>query len=314
MSHGPLGEQQRRDRLSAFAAAATGVQVGTALVAARFAMGQSEGPGSLAMLRYFIGFLCLLPFVVIVGRRGSVRRGDILPIALIGIFQFAGVVALLNYSLQFIAASRAALIFATFPLMTMLLAAAFGHERLTWAKAAGVALTIAGVALALGEKALHATPGGGEAWLGELAALLAAFCGALSSVLYRPYLRRNSPLSVGALAMLASVAFLAILAAFEGFFDHAPRYTAFGWAAVVFIGVSSGVFYYLWLWALERTAATKVTVFLALSPITAAILGVALLGERATLLLAAGLAAVVAGLWLALREPPKTNPKTKTPP
>ena len=44
------------------------------------------------------------------------------------------------------------------------------------------------------------------------------------------------------------------------------------------------------------------TLFLSLSPITAAILGLLLLGEMLSLLLLAGLGAVIAGLWLAHRD------------
>jgi drug/metabolite transporter (DMT)-like permease len=69
------------------------------------------------------------------------ERRDLLPIGLLGIIQFGVVVTLLNYALQFIPA-RAALIFATFPLLTMILAAALGYERVTLAKALGVLLTI----------------------------------------------------------------------------------------------------------------------------------------------------------------------------
>jgi drug/metabolite transporter (DMT)-like permease len=65
--------------------------------------------------------------------------------------------------------------------------------------------------------------------------------------------------------------------------------------------MSSGVGYYLWLWALARTTATRVTVFLALSPITATALGTAVLGEKPSWPLAVGLACVVLGLWLAHR-------------
>jgi drug/metabolite transporter (DMT)-like permease len=67
----------------------------------------------------------------------------------------------------------------------------------------------------------------------------------------------------------------------------------------VFIGLSSGGGYVLWLWALKNIAATRVTVFLALSPITAAALGVALLGEPVTAGMVAGVACVAAGLWVA---------------
>ncbi len=162
--------------LPTLAAAATGVQVGAALVATRFVVDQS-GPISLALLRYIVGFLCLLPFVLLAGKAARIGRRDLIPIALIGVVQFGGVVAVLNFGLQYIPAGRAALIFATFPLITMLLAAALGHERLTFAKSAGVLLTVAGVGVALGDRALE-RGGVPDAWIGELAVLFSAFCGA----------------------------------------------------------------------------------------------------------------------------------------
>lgn len=284
--------------LPTLAAATTGVQVGAAIVATRFAVDQA-GPLSLALLRYAIGAACLLPFALAVGRVRFAPR-DLLPIGLLGILQFAAVIALLNYALQSISSGRAALIFATFPLITMVLAALVGHERLTPAKTAGVLLTVAGVGLALGERVWTPGPTDGG-WIGEAAAFASAFCGAACSVLYRPYLRTYPALPVGAVAMLASVAFLAVAATTENFFAAWPSFTPSGWAAVVFIGLSSGIGYFLWLWALRHAAATRVTVFLSLSPITAAFFGALLLGEPLTMPLLAGLAAVVAGLWLAHR-------------
>jgi drug/metabolite transporter (DMT)-like permease len=286
------------------AAAGTGVQVGAALVATRFVVGEA-GPASIALLRYSIGFLCLLPFVLAARRGARIAPRDLVPIGVLGIVQFGGVVALLNFGLQYIPAGRAALIFASFPLQAMLLAAALRQEPLTLPKTLGVALTVAGVGFALGEKSLQGSTDP-HAWMGELAVLGSAFCGAICSVLYRPYLRRYPTLPISAFSMLVSVGFLAVLAAGEGFFAAAPRFTWQGWGAVAFIGVSSGVFYYLWLWALERGTATKVSAFLSLSPITAAALGGVVLGERVSVHLAIGLACVVAGLWLAhLRSPPR---------
>ena len=53
--------------------------------------------------------------------------------------------------------------------------------------------------------------------------------------------------------MLASVGFLAVLAAGEGFFaSAAPLHRRPAGSPSLFIGVSSGVGYYLWLWALEH--------------------------------------------------------------
>jgi drug/metabolite transporter (DMT)-like permease len=280
------------------AAAATGVQVGAAIVATRFVIAETA-PASLAFMRYAIGFLCLVPPLVLAPRT-RFARADVLPIGLLGVAQFGLLIALLNYGLQSVPAARAALIFASFPLLTMVVAALLGRERPTGAKALGVALTIAGVALVLGEKALSA--GAGE-WAGDAAVLAAAVTGAVCSVLYRPYLKRYPTLPVSAFAMLASVAVLAFAAAGEGFFGAMPQFTAGGWRAIVFIGVSSGIGYYLWLWALQHASPTRVAAFLALSPITATLLGALALAEPASPHLLAGLACVVIGLWIAHRDP-----------
>ena len=97
--------------------------------------------------------------------------GDVLPIGLLGIAQFGIVVVLLNYALQFIPAARAALLFATFPLMTMVLSAFMGYEKITLPKTAGVMLTIIGVGLALGEKVFFVEFSYAKGWIGELAVL-----------------------------------------------------------------------------------------------------------------------------------------------
>jgi drug/metabolite transporter (DMT)-like permease len=282
--------------LPAAAAAATGILVGSAIVATRFVIDQTS-PASLALLRYLIGFCCLLPPVLLSGRVKFERR-DLVPIGLLGITQFGILITLMNYGLRFIPSARAALIFATMPLLTMIFATALGHERLTWAKTLGVLLTILGVGFVIGEKAVL-LGGLADKWVGELAVFASAFSGAVCSVLYRPYLRKYPTLPVSAFAMLASVGFLAVLAAGEGFFSSLPRFTETGWLAVVFIGINSGIGYYLWLWALNHTTPTKVTVFLALSPITATGLGALLLAERISMMSLLGLAFVVLGLWLA---------------
>ncbi len=105
--------------------------------------------------------------------------------------------------------------------------------------------------LPLGEKALQPAAAAESGWLGELAVFGSAVTGAACSVLYRPYLRRYPTLPVSANAMLAAIGFLAVLAAGEGFFAAFPRFTAGGWLAVLFIGASSGLGYFLWLWALS---------------------------------------------------------------
>ncbi|WP_227494357.1 DMT family transporter [Ramlibacter pallidus] len=287
------------------AAAATGVQVGAAIVASRFVVADVP-PLTLAMLRYAIGLACLLPFALPALRtlpRGLPLR-DLAAMAALGTGQFGILIALLNWGLQSVAAAPAALVFSLFPLITLLLGAALGRERVTGALLGGVLLSIAGVGLALSSRLQGA---GGGSWWGELAVFAAACVGALCSVLYRPYLRRYPTLPVSAFAMLASVLFLSLAAATESWPARVVAMDARAWGVVAFIGVSSGIGYFWWLYALKHESPTRVTVFLALNPVTAALLGWPLLGERLPPTTFAALGCIAAGLWLATRRTASAN-------
>jgi drug/metabolite transporter (DMT)-like permease len=292
--------------LALLAAAASGVLVGAGIVASRFAVAEVP-PLTLAMLRYAIGFCCLLPFAWRAwssarrARRTSAVNNpvvDLLAMAALGIGQFGVLIALLNYGLRHVGAAQAALIFSLFPLLTLLLSAALGRERVTASLVLGVLVSIAGVALALSPKL--GQPQSGH-WWGELAVAASAFIGALCSVLYRPYLERYPTVPVSASAMAASVLFLALVALGEHWPARIPTFSIQAWAAVGFIGVSSAIGYFCWLHALKHESPTRVTVFLALNPVTAALLGWALLGEALHPAALGALVLIAAGLWLATR-------------
>lgn len=216
--------------------------------------------------------------------------------AALGVAQFGLLIALLNHGLRTVGAGEAALIFSLFPLLTLVLAAALGREQLTPRPLAGVLLSIAGVACALAPKLAAGTTGD---WTGELAVFAAAATGAACSVLYRPYLQRYPTLPVSAFAMLASVFMLALAALGEQWPQRVAHIGPQAWGFVAFIGISSGIGYFCLLYALRHESPTRVTVFLALNPPTAAALAWPLLGEPVHAALAGGIALIAAGLWLA---------------
>ncbi len=307
--------------LALLAAAATGIQVGASTVASRYAVAEIA-PLTLALLRYAIGAACLVPLAIVLARRNSVRapqitsldadsRGgtvvrDWIVMGLLGIGQFGVLIAALNYGLQTVDAARAAMIFSLFPLLTLLLSAALGQERLHARLVCGVLLAIAGVGVALAPKI--AAGQHGAHWIGELAVLASAATGALCSVLYRPYLQRYPVLQVSSFAMLASVLFLAVAALSESWPSALATISAGVWAVVVFIGLFSAVGYWWWLYALRHESATRVTVFLALNPLTAAALGHWLLDEALDRWIAIAVCLIGAGLWLSTRAPTLRRP------
>lgn len=278
--------------LGQFAAAATGVQVGLALVATR-ALAEDVSPMTLALLRYGIGVTVLLPFFVGL-RRVPIARRDLLPVLALGIGQFAVLIVLLNLGLQSVSASQGGVVFATFPLVTILLAAALGRERLTALRGLGAVISFLGVAICLGADELPSDPRG-------VGLIFASACvGAFCSVFYRPYLQRYPTLQVGTLAMLAATLALIPGAATEAPAAELSVLSLRGWGLVAFIGLASGAGYLLWLTALKNTDAGEATVLMGLSPITAALVGALLLSEPLGLLFLFGLALALVGVTLAV--------------
>ena len=281
--------------------------VGAGIAFSRLALAEVP-PLTLAMLRYAIGFACLAPFAWRARCTWHAQpalhgRGrDLAGIAGLGIVQFGILIALLNLGLQRIGSAEAALVFSLFPLLTMLFSAALGRERITPMLVAGVLVTIAGVALSLVPQL-----GSTHSAAGVLAVFGAALLGAVCSVLYRPYLRSYPTVPVSATAMLASVLFLGVASLPEHWPTRISGFSATAWSAIAFVGVSSGIGYFLWLYALKHEAPTRVTVFLALNPPTAALAGWLLLGEPVHPLVYAALVLVAAGLWLATRPAPRAH-------
>lgn len=284
------------ERLALAAAALVGVQVGACIAGSRWLV-HDMGPLSLTFLRYAIALACLLPFLG--GARQALSRlsrREVLEVAALGITQFGVLIALLNFGLRHVDAGLGALLFATFPLLTLAFATWVGHERFDMALTAGVLLSIVGVGVALGVRPPSMT-GNGFA-IGAACVLASALCGAVCAVLYRPLLRRHAMLPVGALAMAAAVVVLAPLAWLDGLAGRAAALSAAQWSVMAAVGLASGAGYGLWLWALKHTAPTKATTFLALSPVTATLIGTFALGEPLALGLVLGVACIAAGLAL----------------
>lgn len=283
-----------RERLALAAAGLVGVQVGAAIAGSRWVV-HELGPVPLTFLRYAIALLSLLPFLG--GARAALARlslRDALAVAALGITQFGLLIVLLNIGLRHVDAGLGALLFATFPLLTLALATLWGYERFNVPLALGVLLSIVGVGVALGVHPPSSSHR--ELIVGAACVLASALCGAVCAVLYRPLLQRHAMLPMGALAMAAAVVVLAPVAWIEGLAERSATLNAAQWSVVAAVGLSSGVGYWLWLWALKHTAPTKATTFLALSPVTAAVLGALALGEAPSLGLVLGIGCIVAGL------------------
>ena len=274
---------------------------GTAAAVTRYLVGDAD-PLTLAVLRWGIGFLCVLPVALLLRVRWPMRR-DWPAVAALGICFFGLFFILYNIAVGYTTAARASLALSTLPLQTMLIAALLGAEPLSLRKSAGVGVAMLGVFAALAS-GLSQAPAG--AWRGELIMTAAVLCMAVYNVLARPLMQRSSALGFLTVGMGFGAAGLTLAGVATNRISVLADFGAPQWIAGVYLGVGGGALaFILWVLALQRATPTQVANTMTLNPIAAALLATQLVDEPITLNLVAGVIAVCLGIWIATTDAAK---------
>jgi drug/metabolite transporter (DMT)-like permease len=277
---------------------------GTAAAITRYLVGNAD-PVTLAILRWGIGFACLLPAALLLKVKWPPRR-DWMAVAVLGICFFGLFFVFYNIAIGYTTAARASLALATLPLHTMLIAALLGIEPLTKRKSTGVCVAVLGVVAALAS-GLSAAPSG--AWRGELIMTGAVLCMAFYNVWSRPFIRRSSALGFLTVGMGAGAAVLILIGSLTGSVAVLSHLTTPQWIAGIYLGVGGGALaFILWVLALERATPTRVAATMTVNPLAAGLLATQLVGEPITANLVFGLLAVFAGIWIATSEAKTSAP------
>jgi drug/metabolite transporter (DMT)-like permease len=268
---------------------------GTAAAVTRYLVGDAD-PLTLAVLRWGIGFLCVLPVALLMRARWPMRR-DWPAVAALGVCFFGLFFIFYNIAVGYTTAARASLALSTLPLQTMLIGALLGAEPLTLRKSAGVGIAMLGVFAALAS-GLSQAPAG--AWRGELIMTAAVLCMAVYNVLSRPLMQRSSALGFLAVGMGFGAAALTLVGVATGRISVLADFGPPQWIAGVYLGVGGGALaFILWVLALQRATPTQVANTMTLNPIAAALLATQLVDEPITLNLVIGVIAVCLGIWIA---------------
>jgi drug/metabolite transporter (DMT)-like permease len=271
---------------------------GTAAAVTRYLVGNAD-PITLAILRWGIGFLCLLPVALLLRVRWP-QRSDWPAVAALGLCFFGLFFVLYNIAVSFTTAARASLALSTLPLQTMVVAALLGIEPLTKRKTVGVGVAVLGVVAALLFGLSAAPPG---AWRGELIMIGAVLCMSFYNVWSRPFIQRSSALGFLTVGMGAGAAALLLVGVLTGRVEVLGSFGAPQWIAGIYLGIGGGALaFILWVLALERATPTRVANTMTVNPIAAGLLATQLVGEPITANLVIGLVAVFAGIWIATTE------------
>ncbi len=264
---------------------------GSAFVAIRFLVTETE-PVTIAFMRTFIAAVVLGVVALAIVRRWPTPR-ELVMMGFMGAMFFGGLQFIFSNAFAFTTSSRGALAYTITPFLTLLIAAAFGIEKPTRQKIAGIVLATSGVVVALAQDA-GAPP---DAWIGDAMIVGGAFITAIYGVWSARALKHQSPLVSVVSGVVPGAALLWVYAAATGAPAFSPVLSTTGWLAIAYLGIGAAVMsYILWLWALRHTTPTLVSVALPVNPLMAMLWGSVLLGERVTLAMIIGFVLVISGI------------------
>ena len=233
-------------------------------------------------------------------REGDLRlpRADVLPILGLGAIGFGIYQILWTTALRSIPAGDSALIIASTPVLTALLAVLAGSDVLTRSKLIGAVVSFFGVAIVIAAgPGLGAGGGLGSVAWGDLLTLVAAICWAIYTSWGAPILRRHSPLRTTTWAIVGGTIVLVPLGLVQAAGNDWSRVGAPALAALVYSGlVAAGLSNVLVFRAIRLLGPTRITAYQFLVPFIAVLLGALFLVEAIRPEQLVGGAVIIAGV------------------
>lgn len=252
--------------------------------------------------RYVVACVALLVAAFVL--EGGLPRLSVRQWAATGLLGLLGVFA---YNLFFMGAlarlpaSRAALIIALNPAITIAISAVALGERLSARRWAGVAVALLGVAIVVSKGRLANLSGGGVG-LGELLMFGAVTSWALYTILGRKVLGGLSPLAATNYAALWGTLMLGAVAA-PDFGTLHP--STFDWrmiTSLLYLGVLGTALAFVWYYvSVKKVGASTTSIFNNLVPVFGVAISVALLGESLLPSMLIGGAVTIAGVLMVSR-------------
>lgn len=221
------------------------------------------------------------------------------------------------YGVSMTSAVAAGVIMAAIPAAVALMSWWFLREPIRPAVWAAVACAAGGIALMAMARPVEGagSSADGQAWLGNLLVFAAVLCEAAYAVIGKRLTGTLTPRRISALINLwgfALVTPFGLYAAWGFDFGAVP---APMWLLLLFYSLAASVWtVWLWMTGLQHVPAAQGGVFTVMLPVSAALVGVLVLGERLSALQVAAFALALAGVLLATLPGLRRDARSAAPP
>ncbi|HEX6947936.1 MAG TPA: EamA family transporter [Acidimicrobiia bacterium] len=294
----PDGQRLGGFSLAAFTAAT--ILGGANFLAVRFS-NQGLEPFWGAGIRFAMAGLLFVAIALALRLRWP-RGRQLLDTVVYGLVAFALFYALMYWALLRVTAGMATVVMAVVPLLTLLLAAAQGMERLSPRALIGSLLALAGILW------ITAGPGSGDLPLPSLLAMLGGAVCVGESVILGKRLSRNHPVITNAVAMPVGTVPLLLISVIAGERWVLPEQSEAAVALAYLVTLGSVGLFVLTLLVVRHWTASASSYMFVLFPVVTMLLAAWLANEPITVRGVTGAAAVMAGVWFGALSPSSRKP------
>jgi drug/metabolite transporter (DMT)-like permease len=278
---------------------------GLSFVASKTILNTGVPPMTMVAIRFVAATLLLNLFLRRVDPGARLRRRDILPLAVSGLFGVTIYFFFESRGIRLTSASHASLIIAVIPVITVLAEAILFRTRITWQVAVGVVLSVAGVVFVV--RPLGAPAEGSVSIAGDLFMFGACVSWVVYIILSKNLHERLSELAITAYQSLFGTAFLIPLALLE-MRQWVPITLPAGLSLMYLAVFCSALSNFLYVFALSRLGPIAVSPYVNLIPVIGVLGGVVLLGESIAWSQALGGLVILAGVLLVSRRQAPSPP------
>jgi len=254
-----------------------------------------------ASLRFIVASVLLFGIVRI--RNIPLPNGAaLIGASLFGLFAFGINFGFLYWALTKVSAGMASVMFASIPLITLLIASVVGLEKITWRGILGAVIVIGGISLVFAEQLKFDIP------FAYLTAVLIAAVSAASSGIVVKYFPRSHPIATNTVGMSVAAIILLVLSIVSGEALRLPTLFA-TWLALGWLVASSVIGFVLMVWILSRWTASATSYSSVLSPLVTVAVASVLAGEKLTPAFVVGALFVLLGVYVGvlIPQPPTTK-------
>jgi len=254
-------------------------------------------PMTVVLIRLTLAAAIMFAVAKAIGKLQKVKKSDLGWMVLLSFFEpflyFMGE----SFGLKYVSSTVAAVIVATIPLFTPFAAWYFFKEKLSGANLAGLVISFAGVSLVVFDLStgLSASPLG----------IGLEFIAVLSTIGYAVILKKmvatyNGYTIISYQNLIGAFMFLPFWAMFEAKGALATPFSPTAFAAIVKLAVFASILGFIFFtYSIRHIGINKSNMFINLIPVFVAFFSFFILGDEITLQKMAGIAVVIAGLFLA---------------